>query len=458
MRRSRLALIACLAAILAPATAATAAEPPPIRHVFIIVLENENASSTFGANSKAPYLAKTLRGEGAYVENYYATVHNSLGNYVALVSGQGPSLFHQADCPVFLEFVPGTLVGGQAFGQGCVYPSAVKTIADQLTAKDLHWGGFMQDMGNSATEAKTCRHPAIGQPDDTETARRGDQYAARHNPFVYFHSIIDSPDCAKYDVPLELLPAALKSAATTPNYTFITPNLCEDGHDSPCVDGRPGGLVSANKFLETWVPRILASPAYKQDGLLIVTFDEAEGNGSDADSSACCNEQPGLNSPSPGALHPGPGGGKTGAVMLSPFIRPGTHTKQDYNHYSLLRSIEDLFRLQHLGYAAQAGLQPFGQDIYTCSPPALPAVSNGVLPRGSVITRLRRSGRTVRLETNQAATLRIRVQPRGRRTALTGSRSTFGCRNVVVRLPKGHGRVTVRAAVSGFSERRSLSY
>jgi hypothetical protein len=55
--------------------------------------------------------------------------------------------------------------------------------------------------------------------------------------------------------------------------------------------------------------------------------------------------------------------------MLSPFIRPGTVTTTAYNHYALLRSVEDLFGLGHLGYAAQEGLQGFGADIYTVPPP-----------------------------------------------------------------------------------------
>jgi len=146
-------------------------------------------------------------------------------------------------------------------------------------------------------------------------------------------------------------------------FTFITPNLCHDGHDAPCVDGQPGGLESINSFLREWVPRILRSPGYQDRGLLLITFDEAEAQGSDGDASACCNEQPGPNTPNPGALITGPGGGRVGGVVLSPCTRPGTVTTTPYNHYSQLRWVEDNFALPHLGYAGQAGLRPFGSDI-----------------------------------------------------------------------------------------------
>jgi hypothetical protein len=165
-------------------------------------------------------------------------------------------------------------------------------------------------------------------------------------------------------VDLSLLKQDLKRAATTPNYSFITPDLCADGHDEECADGRsPAGFAGINAFLKQWVPTITRSPAYQDHGLLLITFDEAEAEGEGGDASACCNEQPGPNTPNPGALVPGPGGGRTGAVALSPCTKPGTVTTAPYNHYSQLRWVEDNFALPHLGYAAQAGLRPFGADI-----------------------------------------------------------------------------------------------
>jgi hypothetical protein len=209
-----------------------------------------------------------------------------------------------------------------------------------------------------AREAAACGHVAIGAQEVTNHATPADQYADKHNPFVYFHSILDdAARCAAHVVNLDVLPSDLAAAATTPNFVWITPNLCHDGHDAPCKNGERGGLISADAFLREWVPRILASPAFRQDGLLIVTFDE--GTAGDA----CCAEQPLPGGPQPGVF--GPGGGRTGAVLVSPFIRPGTVSVQEYNHYSLLRSIEDLFGLTHLGYAGAAGLRSFGTDVYT---------------------------------------------------------------------------------------------
>ena len=333
---------------------------PAIGHVFVINLENTGYDTTFGSSSKAPYLSKTLTAKGQLLTQYYGIGHVSLDNYIAQISGQGPSKATQTDCTTYSEFQStGTGDLGQVLGNGCVYPSSVKTIADQLTAKKLTWRGYMEDIANSATEPKTCRHPAIGASDKTLSARQGDQYATRHNPFVYFHSIIDSPICAKNVVGLDRLAPDLASLKKTPNLVYLTPNLCNDGHDAPCVDGQPGGLVSADAFLKQWVPKIMKSAAFKKDGMLFVTFDEAEIG---QDSSDCCGPTPAPNVTQPGLN--GPGGGRVGAVVLSRFVKPGTTNNTPYNHYALLCSMEDAFGLAHLGLAGRPGLKCFGTDVY----------------------------------------------------------------------------------------------
>ena len=339
-----------------------------VRHVFLIVLENQSFAITFGTDTRAPYLAKTLREQGALLPNYYGIGHSSLDNYIALISGQAPNADTQGDCPIVTEFrmtSPQLDPDGQALGMGCIYPTVVKTLPDQLEAARLTWKGYMEDMGNDpARESATCGHSPIGSREKAYVATAKDKYAARHNPFVYFHRILDDTNrCRSHVVNLHELRTDLQSLATTPNFVFVTPNLCNDGHDVQCAGGQPGGFAAIEGFLKQWVPRIMNSAAYKQDGLLIITFDESDSIGPEA-STACCGEKrlPGSDQE---AGFSGPGGGRVGAVLLSPFIRPGTSTNTPYNHYSTLRSIEDQFGLEHLGYAGQAGLQSFGQDVFT---------------------------------------------------------------------------------------------
>lgn len=372
MRRPGLAAVIAVAAGVAAAVAiGTTATPAPaasslpqIRHVFIIVLENENESSSFGPGAQSPYLAQTLPSMGVFLPNYYGIGHASLDNYVAMISGQAPDSQTQNDCSTYADFTPtqSTLdANGQATGSGCVYPASapsVPTIAGQLTAAGDSWKGYMQSMPSA------CSHPSLGSPDTEQGENPADTYATRHDPFMYFHSIVDdSASCQSHVVNLSALQNDLGSVATTPNYAFITPDVCSDGHDSNCADpSEHGGYSGINDFLSSWVPRITSSPAFKQDGLLAVIFDESA-----SDNTACCGEIAGPNAASPGKA--GPGGGKTGAVLVSPFIQGGTSSTTAYNHYSLLASIEDLFGLSRLGMGGVAGLPTFGSDVYNAPPP-----------------------------------------------------------------------------------------
>jgi hypothetical protein len=164
----------------APALAA----PPPIRHVFIIVLENESASTTFGPGSPAPYLSRTLTAQGANLPHYYGVGHQSNDNYIAMISGQAPNAQNQADCQIFSDFIPSTIGSyGQVQGTGCVYPAGVPTIAGQLSAAGLTWRDYNDGMGaDPSREPVECAHPAIGAAANTQSATAADQYATRHNP------------------------------------------------------------------------------------------------------------------------------------------------------------------------------------------------------------------------------------------------------------------------------------
>ena len=355
------AVLVALSVLVAPAQAAL----PPIKHVFVIWLENKDQAKTFAeSNPPAPYLAKTLPAMGAYLPNYYGIGHESLDNYIAVLSGQGPNPQTQADCQVYSDWTgSGTDADGQMMGTGCVYPTEVKTLANQLEDKSLRWKGYMEDMALAGGDQKTCVHPDLNQHDGTQSASEEHQYAARHNPFLYFHAVVDSPSCKENDVDLQQLPTDIAQAATTASFSFITPDLCSDGHDDTCKDPKQkGGYDGINDFLSAWVPRILASPGFKDDGLLVVSFDEA-----DSDNTSCCNEKA-ANTPNAAGPEPGSGGGKVGAVLVSPFIKPGTVDPSDYNHYSFLRTVEDVFGVPHLGYAGADGLAAIGDKTFNQVP------------------------------------------------------------------------------------------
>ena len=410
--------------------------PPRIGHVWTIILENKSYESTFTGLNENDYLWKTLPSYGELLTQYYGTGHFSLDNYISAVAGQGPTPDNQRDCPQYQDVSPGfPAPDGQTYAStGCVYPASVPTLFDQLDAKRVPWKIYAQDMGLDPGREDPYRCGIPGDPAgngvvDPGGATPTDQYVPKHNPAPWFHSLIDDPaDCAKV-VALDgrgartghpatpSLTDDLRSVDTTPAFSWISPNNCSDAHDATCKgdnlsgdpDNHQGGLYAADLFLKRYIPQIMASPAFQQDGEIQIIFDEAfppykmygnsiadlsyagdsdlgidtaTGNSVQAEANtaqsvvACCNELPGPNTDQPGfqAFNQDttPGGGVTGAVFISRFITPGSISKQPYNHYSWLRSTEDLFGVDrggadgrgHLGFAGADGLRPFGPDVY----------------------------------------------------------------------------------------------
>jgi phosphatidylinositol-3-phosphatase len=142
---------------------------------------------------------------------------------------------------------------------------------------------------------------------------------------------------------------------------------CHDGSPGPCPGGAPGGLPAANGFLEQVVPQILVAKAYKESGLLLITTDEAPSSGGLADSSSCCGQSRFPNLPAPSGVAaslPPEGGGQVGALLLSPFVKPRTISQEPYDHFSLLRTIEDIFALKHLGYAGDTHVSALEPSLF----------------------------------------------------------------------------------------------
>jgi phosphatidylinositol-3-phosphatase len=370
-------------------TPSATAQLPPIKHVFLIVLSDQGAAA-FSPGSSAPYLAKTLPHAGELLENYFAVSSGELANAIALTSGQGPTPQTAADCPLYTDVTPAAAgAEGQVLGSGCVYPRPTLTLGDQLTRAGKSWKAYVEgiEMGGPG-QPTSCRHPALGATGVENAPSPQDAYVTWRNPFVYFHSLIDSPQCAKDDIGLGRLASDLKKTSTTPSLAYIVPDRCHDGSEAPCAPGQPAGLPATEVFLRKVVPEIKASAAYNQGALIAITFDQAPQSGPAADSSGCCMTAPYPNLPPPatpstteptspstsgtgstgvsGAQTATPtGGGRVGLLLISKYVKPASlNVTGEYNHFALLRSIENLFGLKPLGYAGAPGLLAFDSSVF----------------------------------------------------------------------------------------------
>jgi phosphatidylinositol-3-phosphatase len=310
----------------APATPA-APTPSKTKHVFVIAVSTTDFQAAFGRDSVATYLDRTLRPLGTLLSGYHTLGDAQLPDYIAMTSGQAPNADTEHGCATYSEFAPTAkpAADGQVPGTGCVYPNTMLTIGDQVTSSALRWKAYIEDMGSAP-----CRHPNSNTLDPTQLAAAADQYATAHNPFVYYHSLLDLGDCMTDDVALDQLPADLKSASETPSYSFLAPGRCEDVTALTCPGGQPGGLRATDAFLAQWVPLILHSAAYRHDGALIIAFTAA--------------------GPSPAHSSPV----RTGALVISRFAKAGAIIRTAYDPYSVLRSAEDLLGFTPLAHATHA--------------------------------------------------------------------------------------------------------
>jgi phosphatidylinositol-3-phosphatase len=337
------------------------AKPPTLReieHVFLVVLSNEPYAGDFGPESTDKYLSGKLEKKGELLLRYDAIAHAQLPNGIALLSGQGPTAQTAANCPTFAALAP-TGVGSdeQVLGEGCVYPSSVETLPGQLAAKRLTWRAYIQGIDEPGAAAGACAHPELGAQSTVQGT-----YAAYRNPFVFFESLTASPSCQSEDVGLSSLKGDLAGAAShAPSLAYIAPDLCHDADPTPCASGAVAGAADAAGTLESVVGEIMASAAYKHDGLIVITADEAPASGELEDSSSCCGQP--ASYPNYDAPGRGKGGGAVGALLLSPLIKAGSISQEPYDHYSLLRTIEDIFGVAHIGYAALPAVKSFSAGL-----------------------------------------------------------------------------------------------
>jgi hypothetical protein len=255
--------------------------------------------------SPMPYLSGTLRPKGLLLSGYKPALPGGLANLIALVSGQRPTAQQRGNCPAYND------VDLQA-RTGCVFAKDVETLPGQLTAVGKTWRAYVED-SDAGQPPDTCRHPAPGGPLEPAMAR---------NPYLFFHAIVDTPDCAANTAGTSRLVPDTEDAESAPTLSLVIPNACHDGADQACADGAPAGLGVADAWLKEQLDPLLASKAYKDDGLVLVTFDTA-----------------------PDPAKP------LGALVISDAVDAGATDDGDYRPANLLRTFEDLFSVDPLGRA-----------------------------------------------------------------------------------------------------------
>jgi hypothetical protein len=314
-----------------------------LKHVFVIMLENHSEENIIGDTTNAPFINElaTTYGQAA---NYYGVTHPSLPNYVAAISGS--NWFAQTDDPT-LTFDNENLV-------------------DQLESHGKTWAAYMEAMpANDKTVANW--------PEDHNAL-----YANKHNPFVLFDDIRNNPARMANVKPYSDFANDLASGNVA-NFVWISPDQCNDMHggvytgvegypESPC----PYGVTSpqnaadaqlvqnADNFVQTAVTEIMHSSAWTGNSVIFVLTDENDytgnpDNGGWANADGCCDSpvvQAGdarISATWPGGTY---GGGLIPAIVVARHGVRGYVSDQPYNHYSLLKTIEEAWGLGYLGNAS----------------------------------------------------------------------------------------------------------
>ncbi|HEY0344940.1 MAG TPA: alkaline phosphatase family protein [Solirubrobacteraceae bacterium] len=334
---------------------------PPVKHVVVVALAGAGFDEAFGPRSPAPYLARDLRAKGVLLRRYHAIAHGNLPNLIALLSGQGSNPATDAGCAEMTPFVAAgkPAADGQLRGKGCVFGAGVPTLPAQLEHRRLAWRAYADGAGQAPDAPPgPCQRPAPA-PD-------GSPLPVDRNPLLFFGGLASAPDCTGRVTGLAPLAADLAApAAQAPAFTLLLPGACDAGREGACPAGEPAGLARADAWLREWVPQLLAAPAFADDGLVVVTFAEARATGKLADFASCCGPPRAINEPpSVDPQAPPAGGGRVGAIVLSPHAKPGTVSDVPYNHLALLRTIEDAFGLGHLALAGAPDLRPLGADVF----------------------------------------------------------------------------------------------
>jgi hypothetical protein len=220
----------------------------------------------------------------------HSGTHPSLPNYLVMISGD-------KQYPGFLDVDPTSSVAG--------FPKDVENLGSQLEAAKIPWRSYQESMGTP------CKLAGSGN------------YAPKHDPFLYFTDMQTGTAglCAKNNVDYSELAADL--AKGTYRYMWITPDLVSDGHNP--TNDPVAALKASDTWAKTAIGAIMASAAYKANGIIFLTWDEAEGRSGSGTKD------------------------KVPMIVISPNIKSkGFKTAAAYSHKSYLATVEDLLKLPRL--------------------------------------------------------------------------------------------------------------
>jgi hypothetical protein len=292
----------------AAAMCGTATKAPTYKHVVIIMEENFSYSSIVGSSS-APYINNTVIKSCGLATDYHNITHNSLPNYIGLTDGESVSQLkpYDNDC------LPGA---------GCEVAATQNNLFNEVATKG-NWKAYDESMPSACDKSDSGN------------------YAPKHNPAVYY---LDIKNCSSQDVPLGTTSssALLKDFAnptTAPALAFVTPNLVDDMHQ--------GSISAGDNWLKTWLPLITATKTYQGGNTLVfIVWDEGE----PATTGFNC-----VNS-AQAQCH-------VAAIVVAPSVKAGTKSATDYSHYSMLKTIEDIFGVPELGGAKTATSMAAGFNL-----------------------------------------------------------------------------------------------
>ena len=343
-------LTACTAALAIAMPCAAGAAPaggdaavPHYDHILVIVEENKGYATVLD-RGYAPNISRLAKTYGL-ATSMYAEVHPSEANYIALLGGDTFGIHDDDSWSCVAGSTEPNCKGSDAPG----FPPHLidgPNLASQLRAKGLAWRAYLQDLPAPGSLAIFSAETATDPPA---------LYAAKHTGFTNFASVHHDPDLARELVGFDELTSDLRSG-TVPAFALIVPNQCNEMHgiDSPkappdCAKGDDGLVRRGDATAGEIVSSIQASPIWKTGNTaIVITWDEdGKADRIPGSKQACCVVDTA-----------NPGGGHIPTIVITNHGPRGVSDPTDYDHYSLLRTIEDAFGLEHLRHAADASVSP----------------------------------------------------------------------------------------------------